>query len=96
MERVKLQSEARIESAGAGCFVGSYSRRSVKPFSSLGQLKMVRLLQKFDGSHDGFGFVVFSSKKETLAAIEALLSIHLYVRYAIIAFAVRMMRCLYQ
>jgi len=55
-----------------------------KLFNPFGQLKQVRLPKKFDGSHRGFAFVEFNTKRETQTAIDALKGTHLYGRHLII------------
>ena len=46
-------------------------------FSSLGQLKALRLPRKFDGSHRGFAFVEFGSKAEAASAMASLSATHM-------------------
>lgn len=64
------------------------TRRDLRQlFSAFGQLKNVRLPQKMDGSHRGFGFVEFISKGEAKAAFDALSATHLYGRHLVIEYA---------
>ena len=41
-------------------------------FGAFGQLKVVRIPRKFDGSHRGFGFVEFLTHQEAVNAMAAL------------------------
>ena len=58
-------------------------------FSAFGQVKSVRLpVKKFDGSHRGFAFVEFVTKKEAQHAMEAVgASTHLYGRRLVLEWA---------
>eukprot|EP00899_Mesostigma_viride_P003479 jgi/Mesvir1/13131/Mv06103-RA.1 len=53
-------------------------------FSTFGQLKSLRMPNKFDGSHRGFGFVEFLTQKEASNAFEAIRSTHLYGRHLVL------------
>jgi multiple RNA-binding domain-containing protein 1 len=56
--------------------------------SAFGQIKSMRIPKKFDGTHRGFAFVDFISKKEAKNAFEALsVSTHLYGRRMVIEWA---------
>lgn len=64
------------------------TRKDVRQlFETFGQLKVVRMPQKMDGSHRGFGFVEYVSKNEAVSAYEALKDTHLYGRHLVIEFA---------
>lgn len=68
------------------------TRKEVRQlFSTFGQLKMVRLPQKYgqqQGEHRGFGFVEFVSKEDAKRAVEALgHSTHLYGRRLVMEWA---------
>ena len=56
-------------------------------FGVFGELKVVRLPKRMDGTHRGFAFVEFISKGEAKAAMEALSSSHLYGRHLVIEYA---------
>ena len=64
-------------------------RREVRELcAAFGQIKSVRMPKKFDGSHRGFAFVDFLTKKEARAAFEALsASTHLYGRRLVVEWA---------
>lgn len=59
----------------------------LKLFGSFGQLRKVRLPQKFDGSHRGFAFVEFLTSKEAQAAMTSLSRTHLYGRHLVLEWA---------
>ena len=68
------------------------TRKEVRQlFSTFGQLKMVRLPQKYgrqQGEHRGFGFVEFITKEDAKRAVEALgHSTHLYGRRLVMEWA---------
>eukprot|EP00039_Didymoeca_costata_P013685 m.212073 g.212073 ORF g.212073 m.212073 type:complete len:869 (+) comp15847_c0_seq1:210-2816(+) len=65
------------------------SKKEIKELcAAFGQVKSVRLPKKFDGSHRGFAFVEFLSKKEAREAFEALSgSTHLYGRRLVVEWA---------
>lgn len=56
-------------------------------FGAFGQLKVVRVPRKFDGTHRGFGFVEFLTHQEALNALSSLASSHLYGRHLVIEWA---------
>ncbi|KAL9183533.1 hypothetical protein ACHAXT_004389 [Thalassiosira profunda] len=56
-------------------------------FGAFGQLKRVRLPKKFDGTHRGFAFVEFVTKKEAAKAMAALARTHLYGRHLVLEYA---------
>lgn len=47
---------------------------------------MVEMLRTVNGSHSGLVLLEFTFTNEAVAALQALLFIHLYVRYAVISF----------
>lgn len=64
------------------------TKRDVRQlFSAFGQLKLVRVPRKPDGSHRGFAFIEFVSKDEAKGALKALSSTHLYGRRLVIEYA---------
>ena len=57
-------------------------------FGTYGQIKRVRVPEKFDNkSHRGFAFVDFLTKQEAKTAYESLASTHLYGRHLVIEWA---------
>ena len=65
---------------GRTCTNGSNAKEVRELFGAFGQLKTVRMPEKFDGTHRGFAFVEFASKGEATKAIStaALRATHLY------------------
>eukprot|EP00898_Chlorokybus_atmophyticus_P002229 jgi/Chlat1/3006/Chrsp2S08920 len=52
-------------------------------FAPFGQVKNIRLPRKFDGTHRGFAFVEFVTKREADSAFEAMRNTHLYGRHLV-------------
>jgi multiple RNA-binding domain-containing protein 1 len=63
------------------------ARELRKLFESFGQVKKIRMPKKFDGSHRGFAFIDFLTKKEAEAAMKALANSHLYGRHLVLEWA---------
>jgi multiple RNA-binding domain-containing protein 1 len=56
-------------------------------FATFGQVKSLRLPQKFDHSHRGFAFVDFLTKQEAQHAYKSLAATHFYGRHLVIEYA---------
>ena len=56
-------------------------------FGTFGQVKSLRLPQKFDRSHRGFCFVDFLTKNEAQNAYKSLAATHFYGRHLVIEYA---------
>lgn len=58
-----------------------------KLFETFGEVKSVRLPRKLDGSHRGFGFVEFLSKRDAAAAMQSLKDTHFYGRHLVLEYS---------
>lgn len=56
-------------------------------FGPFGQLKSLRMPRKFDGSHRGFAFIEFITKKEAANAYAAVKNTHLHGRHLVLEYA---------
>jgi len=56
-------------------------------FGPFGQLKSLRMPRKFDGSHRGFAFIEFVTKKEAANAYAAVKNTHLHGRHLVLEYA---------
>jgi multiple RNA-binding domain-containing protein 1 len=56
-------------------------------FAPFGQLKSLRMPRKFDGSHRGFAFIDFVTKKEAANAYAAVKNTHLHGRHLVLEYA---------
>jgi len=58
-----------------------------KLFETFGEVKSVRLPRKLDGTHRGFGFVEFQSKRDAAQAMQSLKDTHFYGRHLVLEYS---------
>ncbi|GJQ10058.1 hypothetical protein GpartN1_g1849.t1 [Galdieria partita] len=58
-----------------------------KLFETFGEVKSVRLPRKLDGTHRGFGFVEFLSKRDAATALQSLKDTHFYGRHLVLEYS---------